>query len=132
MKIGIDISPLKTGNYLSHRVRGTGFYIQNLVESLKKHFPHNSYTLFTKGEKLNLDLDLIHYPYFEPFFLTLPLNKKYKSVVTVHDLTPLVFPSHFPIGIKGWAKWQIQKRSLLRSDMIITDSQSSKKDINKY
>ncbi|MCL4415609.1 MAG: glycosyltransferase family 4 protein, partial [Actinobacteria bacterium] len=70
--------------------------------------------------------------YFEPFFLALPIYKKYKTVVTVHDLTPIVFPNAFPKGIKGQLKWQMQKFSLKKANAIITDSESSKKDILKY
>lgn len=132
MKIAIDISPLKSGNYLQHRVRGTGFYLENLKRSLLEYYPDNSYTFFTRGEKLPKDIDLAHYPYFEPFFLTLPLLNKYKTVVTVHDLTPFVFPKEFPSGLKGKIKWQIQKLALKNADAVITDSESSKKDIVKY
>ena len=132
MNIAIDISPLTTGHYLQHRVRGTGFYLKNLRLSLAKYYPNHAYLYFQRGKSLPSDIDIVHYPYFEPFFLTLPLRKKFRSVVTVHDLTPLVFPKHFPPGIKGRIKWQIQKRSLKRMDAIIADSESSKKDIVKY
>lgn len=132
MNIGIDVSPLKYGNFIQHRVRGTGFYIENLKSSLLKYYPDNKYTFFTRGEKLPKIIDLAHYPYFEPFFLTLPFFSKYKTVVTVHDLTPLVFPNYFPKGTKGWLKWQIQKMSLMKADAIITDSESSRRDIVKH
>lgn len=132
MNIAIDISPLKSGNYLQHRVRGSGFYLQNLRNALEKNFPENKYLYFTRGEKLNKNVSIVHYPYFEPFFITLPLFFKNKTVVTVHDLTPLVFPDHFEAGFRGKIKWQIQKRALQNADAIITDSESSKKDIVKY
>lgn len=132
MKIGIDISPLKTGNFLQHRVRGTGFYLENLKASLLSYYPENKYIFFTRGEKLPNDIDIIHYPYFEPFFLTLPLFSKNKTVVTIHDLTPLVFPDHFKSGLKGNLRWRIQKLALKNASAIITDSESSKKDIIKY
>jgi glycosyltransferase involved in cell wall biosynthesis len=132
MKIALDMSPLKSGHYLQHRVRGTGFYLQNLKESLEKYYPENKYTYFNRGELLEKDVDVVHYPYFEPFFLTLPVFAKSKRVVTVHDLTPLVFPEHFRSGLKGKIKWQIQKLALINADAIITDSESSKKDIVKY
>lgn len=132
MKIAIDVSPL-TGNYgLAHRVRGTGFYIENLKTSLLKYHPENQYLFFNRGEKLPEDIDVVHYPYFEPFFLTLPFFKKHKTVVTVHDLTPLVFPQNFPAGLRGRIKWQIQKLALKRAEAIITDSKASKKDIVRY
>ncbi|HVF69617.1 MAG TPA: glycosyltransferase family 1 protein, partial [Xanthomonadales bacterium] len=132
MKIAIDISPLNDNRVLSHRVRGTGFYLQNLKKALLANYPDNEYHFFNRGDVINSDVDLVHYPYFEPFFLTLPFSKNHKTIVTVHDLTPLVFPEHFPPGIKGNIKWQIQKLNLLRSDGILTDSESSKKDISKY
>lgn len=132
MNIAIDISPLTTGHYLKHRVRGTGFYLENLQKSLKKYFPQHTYMSFHQGLQEPKNADLLHYPYFEPFFLTLPLLKRKKRVVTVHDLTPLVFPKHFPPGIKGNIRWWIQKKALAGSDAIITDSESSKKDIISF
>lgn len=128
MKIAIDISPLQT----EHKVRGVGFYLEHLKNALIKYYPENTYIFFVRGEKLPEDIDLIHFPYFEPFFLALPIYKKYKTVVTVHDLTPIVFPQNFPRGIKGEIKWQMQKFSLRKSNRIIADSNCSKNDIAKY
>ncbi len=125
MKIAIDISPLETG----HSVRGVGFYLKNLIESLKKYFPENEYIFFKDYSKLVGNFDLIHFPYFDPFFINLPFFKKYKTVVTVHDLTPIVFKNNFPAGIKGNLKWEINKILLKRVDSIITDSDSSTKDV---
>lgn len=139
MKIAIDVSPIEGKGSLQHRVRGVGFYVRNLKEALLRYHPENQYTFFTREEtlpagrqELPKDIDLIHYPYFEPFFLTLPVFNKNPFVVTVHDLTPLVFPKYFPSGFKGKLKWQIQKMSLKRAKRIVTDSISSKNDIIKY
>jgi glycosyltransferase involved in cell wall biosynthesis len=132
MKIAIDITPLNDTRLLSHRVRGTGFYLKNLKKALLEYFPENTYTFFNRGEHIDRSIDLVHYPYFEPFFVTLPYFEKIKRIITVHDLTPLVFPEHFPSGVKGAIKWQIQKQNLLRSARILTDSESSKKDICKF
>lgn len=132
MNIAIDMSPLKSGNFLQHRVRGTGFYLQNLKNSLEKYYPQNKYTFFTRGENIPQSVNLVHYPYFEPFFLTLPFKNRKKIVVTVHDLTPLVFPSYFPPGIKGKIKWNFQKSRLKKANAIIADSESSKKDIVRF
>ena len=128
MKIAIDVSPLQT----EHRVRGVGFYLKHLKNSLVKYFPQNEYIFFERGRDLPRDVDLIHFPYFEPFFLALPIYKKFKTIVTVHDLTPMIFPQAFPKGIKGEIKWQMQRFALKRADAILTDSKSSKKDIQKY
>lgn len=132
MTIAIDVSPLKSGHYLQHRVRGTGFYLENLKKSLQQYHSNNSYIFFTRGEKLPKNIDLVHYPYFEPFFLTLPLFNKYKTAVTIHDLTPFVFPKEFPSGLRGKIKWQIQRLTLRNTSRIITDSESSKRDIVKF
>lgn len=128
MRVAIDVSPLQTG----HKIRGVGFYLEHLKTALTKYFPKNDYVFFERGEKLPENLDLVHFPYFEPFFLAFPIYKRYKTAVTVHDLTPIVFPNAFPKGIKGELKWQMQKFSLRKANVIITDSEASKKDIIKY
>jgi len=72
---------------------------------------------------------LVHYPYFDPFFLTLPLVKPKPTVVTVHDLIPIAYAKHFPRGLRGELKWQIQKLSLQGASAVITDSKASARDI---
>lgn len=125
MKIAIEVSPLESG----HKIRGVGFYLSYLKRALLTYFPENNYVFFTNSKILDDSVDVVHYPYFDPFFFTVPFNKKNKTVVTVHDLTPIIFPSHFPAGIKGNIKWQIQKFNLQKVDGIVTDSQASQKDI---
>jgi glycosyltransferase involved in cell wall biosynthesis len=128
MKIAIDISPLQTG----HKVRGVGFYLQHLKDALMQFHPENTYYFFIDKKDIPKDVSLVHYPYFDPFFITLPFTNKHKTVVTVHDLTPLVFPDHFPAGIKGSISWQIQKWNLKKADAVITDSESSTRDVSRY
>lgn len=127
MHIAIDITPLSTG----HSGRGIGSYTKNLVEALQKYETRHTYSLFTRGQKIPNNANLVHYPYFDPFFLTLPLYKPKPTIVTVHDLIPLVFPDKFPAGAKGALKWQVQKLSLKGAKGIITDSECSKRDISK-
>ena len=127
LKIALVTPPLS-----GHLTRGTGTYFYNLYESLKedKSISVSLINLTDPGT----EFDLIHYPYFDPFFITMPLLGnlgKVPSIVTVHDLIPLKYPDKFPIGIRGLFKWQIQRSSLVRSSMIITDSVASKKDIIK-
>ncbi|HXS15180.1 MAG TPA: glycosyltransferase family 1 protein [Candidatus Saccharimonadales bacterium] len=123
MKVAIDVSPLSSG----HKVRGVGFYLAHLKDALEKYVPQNDYIYFKNGKVPSSDV--VHYPYFDPFFLTLPFFKKQKTVVTVHDLTPFVLPELFPVGIKGKIKWYFQKRALRKADAILTDSEASKNDI---
>lgn len=132
MNIALDISPLKTGHFLQHRVRGTGMYIHAIKEAFRHYFPQNTYTFFTKISEIPKTCEVIHIPYFEPFFLTLPFSNPHPTVVTVHDLTPLVFPQYFPRGLKGEIKWKIQKFLLGKTQGVIVDSLASKKDIIKY
>jgi len=127
MKIAIDVSPLQSG----HKIRGTGFYLTYLKRALLNYYPENDYHFFTQSEPILQPVDVVHYPYFDPFFLTLPFNKKHKTIVTVHDLTPLIFPSRFPAGLKGNLNWRIQRFNLRKVDGILTDSKASKKDIEK-
>jgi glycosyltransferase involved in cell wall biosynthesis len=127
MRIAIDVSPLSSG----HRIRGVGFYLKNLLEALEKYHPEHEYIEFSEKNKLTQDFDVIHYPYFDPFSLTLPFFGKKNTVVTIHDLTPLVLPNLFPIGPRGKVMWFLQKQALGKVRSIITDSISSKKDVEK-
>ncbi len=119
------INPTLTG----HRYRGTGVYTRNLFHELEK-LNNFQVDLVTVKDSLK-DYDLIHYPFFDPFFLTYPLIKTKPTVITIHDLIPLKFPQHFSRGISGEIKWQIQKLSVKRSAAILTDSDASKNDIEK-
>lgn len=102
--------------------RGAGFYGRNLEKALKN---------ISGLEITDSNPDIVHYLYFDPFFLTLPPIRKHKTVVTVFDLTELVLKNLYPRGVKGEIKWQIQKNILKTVDHIITLSDSSKKDIVK-
>lgn len=128
--VGLDVSPLYSG----HKVRGVGFYTKRLLKSLRK-FKGKEIAireLKTKEDVKREEFDLLHIPYFSPFFTTLLLKKRKPLVVTVHDLIPVKYPDHYPPGVKGKIRWQIQKRFLRRAERIITDSQASKKDIVKF
>lgn len=126
MKVALVQPPLS-----GHATRGTGSYTDQLIKALKQMKDRVDVQLiqFTDSQDR---FDLIHYPYFDPFFLTLPLFKKKPTIVTVHDLIPLKFSDHFPKGIKGTIKWYIQKLSLLSTSAIVTDSYASQKDILQF
>lgn len=126
MNIAIDTSPLKTG----HNVRGIGSYTKNLIYSLKKADKELQIKLF--DNVVLPSADLVHYPYFDLFFHTLPLRKHTKRIVTIHDITPLIFPEHFPRGIKGRINLFLQKAALKNTDFVICDSESSKKDVINF
>lgn len=127
MHIAIDVTPLHSG----HSGRGIGTYTRNLVSALASHEGQHTYSMFTHRQGIPQGADIVHVPYFDPFFLTLPLLKQKPTVVTVHDLIPLVFPDRFPAGLRGSLKWQIQKWSLRGAKRIVTDSGNSKDDIER-
>ncbi len=126
MKIAINIYPLRSG----HKNRGIGFYTKNLVESLKKD-PEINVQEFTNVSEVK-DADLIHYPWFDLFFRSLFIKKNIPTVVTIHDVIPLKFNAHYPIGIKAKINLYLQKLALKKSSIIITDSKISKSDIEKF
>ncbi len=126
IKVGFNISPLKSG----HKFRGVGAYTSRLLIELKK-IPELEIKEFENLLEVN-NVDLIHYPYFDLFSKTLPLRKKYSTIVTIHDVIPIVFPKHYPPGIRGKINFQYQRYALKSASAIITDSKSSKQDIEKY
>jgi len=128
MKVAINTSPLKNEN----RYRGIGIYTEQLVKSLGLLSASDFFCRLVEDKTIIEDDDLIHYPFFDPFFLTLPLKKAKPTVVTIHDVIPLIFPEYYPPGIKGSLKLQIQKFSLKSVKAVITDSENSKRDIVKY
>lgn len=131
MKIAVDISPIDNNSTSQHKIRGVGKYITLLRQNLEKFDKENEYIFTSSPQRLKGSIDLIHYPYFDPFFITLPARNKARTLVTVHDIIPLVHKKYFPAGIKGNLKWGINRVLLKRVDGIITDSYASKEDIMK-
>lgn len=123
MRVAIDISPISDTN----SVRGVGTYTNNLTSALKKIKDGPEIITFSGVEVPSVDL--VHYPYFDLFFHTLPIKSTIPRIVTIHDVIPLVFPKQFPTGIKGKYNHFLQKRALQNTDAIICDSNISKKDI---
>lgn len=100
--------------------RGVGFYAQNLLEALRN---------LPDIDLVDSQADLDHYPYFDLFYPTLPLRKNRPTLVTIHDLTPLVLEDLYPKGLKGSLNLLHQKLALRNIKGIITDSDNSKEDI---
>ncbi|MBI3342156.1 glycosyltransferase family 4 protein [Candidatus Curtissbacteria bacterium] len=124
MRVAFDISPLKTG----HNYRGIGSYTENLQRALEAR--NKPFELeFIETQKDLEKFDLVHHPFFDIFFHTLPINTKTKRIITIHDVIPLVFPSHFPSGIRGNLSFFLQRMALRRVEWIISDSNASKNDI---
>lgn len=126
MKIAFNTLPLK----IAHKLRGIGYYTSNLLEMLEED-ESLEILEFTNINEVK-DAELIHYPWFDFYFHTLPIRRKIKTVVTIHDVIPLLFPQHYPVGFKGRLNFTFQKLALRSVDAIITDSNISKRDIIKY
>ncbi len=123
MQVLIDTSPLLNQN----AGRGIGRYTYELLHALRHIAPDDQFRAST--DPAPSVIDVIQYPFFDLFFLTLPLRKKAPTVVTIHDVTPLIFAKHYPPGIRGRIKFFIQKLALRSVSHVITDSVISKRDI---
>lgn len=125
IKVLIDTSPLGDAN----AIRGVGVYTRLLTEFLSRRKDVEIWRSADPNLPADLTPDVIHYPYFDLFFSTLPLIKKSKRVVTVHDVIPLKFPDFYPSGVKGGLRFQKQKLALKNTSAVITDSKASQADI---
>ncbi|MEN9407185.1 MAG: hypothetical protein RLZZ455_401 [Candidatus Parcubacteria bacterium] len=128
MKIALNISAVSDDQKNLHKVRGIGTYTHELFASLCKYSKDFEIVGFTHENELPTDVDVVHYPYFDPYFFSLPLIKRKKTIVTVHDFIPLLYPEHFPAGTKGSLRWQIQKMLLKRVEGVISVSDATARD----
>lgn len=86
--------------------------------------------LFLPAESLFRNIDIFHFT----THLDAPFWHPCKTVVTVHDLIPLVFPREY-IGYLTYEKrfhLKQQELAVRRADMVITISHTSKRDVIKY
>lgn len=141
MKIGIDLQATKG------RRTGLGVYTENFVRVLKSEISH-PHEIFYYSKQINREsntlerwywenvelparalqdhLELLHVPAFAP-----PYFKRFRLVVTVHDLIGMIFPNQ--VGLPSrlyWGKWL--PLAIQRADAIIADSENTKKDVIKY
>ena len=109
------------------QVRGIGRYLQILRENFTNEF---NFVSKIENFKLKIENSIFINPFFT--FLQPPLIIKRvakKQIAVIHDLIPLKYPAHFPIGLKGKLNVFLNKLALINYDRIITDSEASKKDI---
>jgi len=124
LKVAIDSGPLASGD----SVRGIGVYTRELLRALKMD------GVDVSSEDLG-KYDVVHFTRFNPFLISVPLSKSKntKFVLTIYDLIPLIYPKHYPSGIRGRIKWLINKWLIKKNvDAIITISETSKKDICRF
>lgn len=123
MKIGFDLGKYNKEN----NFRGIGSYTNNLLEELKKH-KEIEVSILKDGKE---NVDLIHIPFFDFYQRSLNINNNVPTLVTIFDTIPLLFPKHYPAGLKAKFNLLMQKRELKKSRGIITISNAAKSDIHK-
>ncbi len=156
MKIGLITSAMD-GNRA-----GIGSYSYNLVSNLTRIDKNNEYVLIhrypandviykvnkeliipypripfenTIGNNIilsrklrNHDFDIVHdLSQISPFLF----NSPFKKILTIHDLTPILFPETFGL-IHVLLQRYVLPVTFKNIDMIIADSENTKKDIIKY
>jgi glycosyltransferase involved in cell wall biosynthesis len=152
MKICIDARPV------SEHMHGISRYAFNLIKQLASIDQHHEYFILARSDhRLFSELPsnftvqgcaVPNYSLTEQFVIPRLLKKESvdlfhsstysapvlqfcKTVVTIHDLIPLVFPHHY-----GWRHAiyykHIVRRALHKAQRIITVSHSSKRDLMKY
>jgi len=126
IKVLLNDSPLKNAN----AIRGVGAYTRFLAKYLAKNKAVE--LALSSNKDLAFKAEITHYPFFDLFFSTLPLLNKGKTIVTIHDVIPLLFPKYYPTGKKGFLALMRQKVALRSVNAVITDSNNSKTDIAKY
>ncbi len=126
MIVGIDTSPLAGQS----ATRGIGMYTKHLISHLAEIDDTEVFEI-TNGQ-IPKQVQLIHYPFFDLYFATLPVIKKRPVMVTIHDVTPLVLPQLYPVGLRGKLNLIKQKLALRSVKAVLTDSVASRNDIVKY
>lgn len=108
------------------KVRGVGRYLQLIHLAFG-----NEFQFIARISTVPRDTTFIN-PFFN--FLQPPLHVTRvakKQIAVIHDLIPLKYPAHFPIGLKGQLNVFLNKLSLKTYDRIVTDSEVSKNDVVK-
>ena len=128
LRVAFDTSPL-TGE---SGFRGEGKYTQQLLDQLKQIPDIKLLTFAAYQSPPPAQAEVIHYPYFHLFGHSLPWRIRRPTVVTVHDVIPLVLKKHYPLGWKAKLKLTRQTLLLKRVKHILTDSQVSRQDIARH
>lgn len=158
MKIAIDLRSLQSGrvsgveNYTYHlldkmlsgdKVNQYVLFYNSFRPSDVEHFHFINSNVVRRripNRILNFSLKFFKYPKFEHFlepfdFLFLPNSNHFaikpqtKLALTVHDLSPFVFPNFYNLKRRLWHKSLGFKKSLMRADIIFAVSEFTKKDI---
>lgn len=123
-------------------VRGIGRYMQTLRDNFAR--PHTeqydsatglSNAIFTFTNDIHTippDAVLIN-PFYNIFQKPIKYSRLARKQITViHDLIPIKYKKSFPVGLKGTFFKYVNRWLLRYTDLIVTDSEASKKDIMFY
>ncbi|MFQ5792519.1 MAG: glycosyltransferase family 4 protein [Acidobacteriota bacterium] len=149
MRIAIDVR--KVNDF------GIGTYVRNLIRQLPKIDQESDYFLlhyrqdhelirslstglhlvpvaaanYSASEHIiiparlrHLKVDLFHSPHY-----VLPFFTPCRSIVTIHDVIHLLFPQYLPSRMAGYYARYMIRRALDRSELVLTVSSSSKRDL---
>jgi glycosyltransferase involved in cell wall biosynthesis len=109
------------------KVRGIGRYLQILRENCP---PDWIFTDNLKGIPSHAILIQPFYTFYQSPLITKRITDR--QIAVIHDVIPLKYPEHYPIGVKAFFYSLLQKHYLGLFDSIITDSETSKCDIVTY
>ena len=127
IKVAIDSGPTKSED----AIRGIGVHTTTLVKYLRNIKDLDIDVVDFSKVELGA-YDIAHYQKFNPYFFSVPFSKRTRTVLTIHDLIYLIYPKHYPAGIKGRIRFLMQKLLVKNVDAVVTISETSKKDIVRF
>lgn len=112
---------------MASKVRGIGRYLQILRENCPTDW---TFTSDLKGIPYHAILVQPFYTFYQPPLITHRITDR--QITVIHDVIPLKYPEHYPIGLKAFYYSLLERLHLGLFDEIITDSEASKADITTY
>lgn len=123
------LNPKVNVSLIDHNNRNLDGINKIIIAPWVRYFPRSSYLWFVilqfKLRQNNLKLDIIHNP--ETATLVVKLNNQ-KKIVTIHDIIAYKFPDS--VNLLPRIRFKLLLHRIIKnSDLIITDSYNSKKDL---
>ncbi len=106
-------------------IRGIGRYIQTLKESLPD-------AIFTGTNSKLPNHAVVINPFYSVVFPERHvIHDNVYRIAVIHDLIPLKYPHHFPLGIRQSIVRTLHKHTIHDYQTVVTDSYASKNDIHR-
>jgi glycosyltransferase involved in cell wall biosynthesis len=106
---------------------------QNRIKIKIMEFPSRDVTLRPIWDQLYLLSELYRYrvEVFWGPFMVFPLIGNIPSIITIHDLTFIEYPFHYPRNQGNyWRRWV--PKSIIKSDIVIANSWATKSSVERY